>query len=144
MKIVVIAGKFDPPHEGHIAHIKAAAKLGNFLYVITHSDDIVAKSSAKGVCLLKYEVRRDLLQGLLLLYGINGKVVQSIDTDGTVAMTLEAIMPHIFAKGGDRMPHNMPNDELHVCRKIKCEVVYDVGGRKLAASSELYKRMATE
>ena len=137
---VAIAGKFDPPHEGHLANIKAAAKLGDFLIVITHFDNIVAENSAKRACILKYEVRRDLLMGLLALYGIKGDVIASVDIDGTVTETLKLIKPDILAKGGDRTPSNMPKSEIDVCKEIGCKIVYGVGGDKIASSSQLVRK----
>jgi cytidyltransferase-like protein len=47
MKTVMVAGKFDPLHEGHIDHIRKAAKLGKLL-VITHTDEVIKK--LKGRC----------------------------------------------------------------------------------------------
>lgn len=137
---VAIAGKFDPPHEGHLAHIKAAAKLGDFLIIITHFDNIVAENSAKKACILKYEVRRDLLMGLLALYRIKGDVMASVDTDGTVTETLKLIKPDIFAKGGDRVPGALPESEVDVCKEIGCKIVYGVGGGKIASSSKLVRK----
>ena len=141
MTLVVIAGKFDPPHEGHIAHIRAAAKLGDFLCIITHADNMVAQNSSKGICVLKFDVRRDLLLGLLALYKIKGNVVQAKDTDGTITESLKLIQPDIFAKGGDRNPDNMPKSEIEICKEIDCKIIYGVGGKnKIASSSKLVRR----
>jgi D-beta-D-heptose 7-phosphate kinase/D-beta-D-heptose 1-phosphate adenosyltransferase len=140
MTLVVIAGKFDPPHEGHIAHIRAAAKLGDFLCIITHSDDIVAQNSTKGICVLTFDVRRDLLLGLLLLYKIKGTVAKSTDTDGTITKSLKLIQPDILAKGGDRTPDNMPQSEIEICKEIDCKIIYGVGGDKIQSSSKLVRK----
>jgi cytidyltransferase-like protein len=43
---IAIAGKFDPVHEGHIDHIVKAAKLGDYLYIITHTDHVVVSHSS--------------------------------------------------------------------------------------------------
>jgi len=136
---VAICGKFDPIHDGHIDHIRKASKLGDYLIIITHVDDIVAKTSKKGVCSIPLETRKLLLEGLLMVLGINGEVVVSVDTDGTVTETLREIRPDILAKGGDRIITNMPGNEVSACEEIGCEIVYGVGDL-LNSSSDIMRR----
>lgn len=81
----------------------------------------------KGLHFVSLATRTAILKGLLLLLGGKGEVVVSIDTDGTVSKTLEMLKPSIFAKGGDRVPNNMPTNELEVCQRIGCEIQYGVG-----------------
>ena len=64
MKIVAVAGKFDPLHRGHIDHIKKAKKLGDKLVVITHPDYIVALNSHNGKCLMPLADRLAVLREL--------------------------------------------------------------------------------
>ena len=135
--IVAIAGKFDPIHEGHLDHIHKAYALGDYLIIITHPDDIVAKTSKKGVCLQTLFVRRTLLKGILKLLGGKGKVVVAwSDIDGTVAKTLEIYKPTIFAKGGDRVPGNLPQNEIDICQKYGIEIRYGIGDL-LGSSSDM-------
>lgn len=122
---VAIAGGFDPVHDGHWDHIQKAYHLGDWLYIITHPDEIMVRK--KGICFTKLDTRVAILKGLLLLLGGNGQVVISIDSDGSVAKTLEKLRPTIFAKGGDRIASNMPVNELEVCQRIGCEIRYGVG-----------------
>lgn len=130
---VAIAGKFDPCHEGHIDHILKAGALG-YLTIITHDDEVIKK--IKGCCNIALWAREAVLKGLLCLYNIQGCVVVSVDTDGTVALTLKLIKPDIFAKGGDRTSDNMPENEIKVCKEIGCEIHYGVGDL-LNASSKM-------
>ena len=44
---VMIAGKFDPLHDGHLDHILKAGKLG-MLIIVTHPDSIVVATSKSG------------------------------------------------------------------------------------------------
>ena len=125
MRTVMVAGKFDPLHDGHIHHIKEAAKLGDYLYVVTHSDDVLRR--IKGRVNIPYWARADIAKGVLKQYGIAGGVFCSVDDDGTVIKTLEYLKPSIFAKGGDRTPDNMPFAEIEVCKRIECELVYGIG-----------------
>jgi cytidyltransferase-like protein len=48
MIIGIVAGKFDPILAGHVQSIIKAARLCDYLIVVTHFDDIVAKTSKKG------------------------------------------------------------------------------------------------
>ena len=136
---VLIAGKFDPVHEGHIEHIIQASQLGERLIIVTHTDEIVAKNSKKGKCAVPLWARRAILRGILLFFGIKGEVVVSLDEDGTVARTLEKYHPDIFAKGGDRKDDScMPVNELEVCHRLNIRIIYGVG-RLLNSSSEIMK-----
>ncbi len=117
---VAIAGGFDPIHKGHIDHIRKASELGELTVIIATDEQLIRK---KGYRLLPFEDR------IVVVSNICGVVhaIPSIDTDGTVSETLRMIKPNIFAKGGDRTPDNMPQNELAVCAEIGCDVVYGVG-----------------
>ena len=135
MKITVVCcGAFDPFHVGHLAHIKAAKKLGDYLTVILNPDEDVIKK--RGVVFMPMGQRYELLKSLKDV----DEVMIAIDGDGTVAKTLLMLRPDILAKGGDRTPENMPQNEVEVCKKIGCEIVYNVGGQ-LASSTDLLKRL---
>lgn len=131
-----MAGKFDPIHSGHIDHIKKAKALGDYLVVITHPDDVIAKVSKKGYCLMPLEDRVAVLEELASV----GTVVVSIDGDGGCAKTLRMIHPDIFAKGGDRTLDNMPQDELDVCGELGIEIRYGVGDLLNSSSEIMGKR----
>jgi len=115
----------DPIHEGHLDHILKASKLGNYLIIITHPCDILIDK--KGYCLQSYKIRATILEAIMQYYDIHGRVVMSIDIDGTVAKTLEKLQPDIFAKGGDRDANNMPQNELEVCNECGIEIIYGQG-----------------
>lgn len=131
---VAIAGRFDPIHDGHIDHILKAKELGDELVIITHSDQVIR--DVKGKCNVPLWARCAVLRGLLLLYKINGYVTVSTDVDGTVAETLRALKPQVFAKGGDRVLGTLPENELKVCEEIGCEIRYGIGDL-LNASSKI-------
>jgi len=127
---VAIAGGFDPLHIGHIKHIEAASKLGDWLIVIVSTDrDMIRK---KGYEFMPFEERIEIVKALKWV----DEVVPSIDADGTVAKTLKVIKPDIFAKGGDRTEDNMPENEIQACKEIGCKIVYGVG-EQLQSSSGL-------
>lgn len=144
MAIVCIAGKFDPIHDGHVEHIIEAAKLGDFLTIITHTDEGVAKESKKGFCAVSLRSRKLLLEGLLIILGIKGEVIvaEPLDIDGGVSNTLRWVKPDIFAKGGDRSPSQVPipGNEVEVCKELGIKIVYGVG-RKLNESTIIMQQI---
>jgi len=130
--VVAIAGKFDPVHEGHIDHILKATKLGDYLLIITHNDESVAKFSKKGKCAVALWARKMILEGIIAVNNIRGRVVVAEENGDSTnspicAGTLRKYKPNIFAKGGDRTPDNMPKEEIEVCKEIGCRIVYGTG-----------------
>ena len=136
-RLVIVAGGFDPIHSGHIDHIKKATLLGDVLMVITHRDQTL--SEKKGFCLLPIADRFAVLKELRSVH----RVVEAIDTDGTVAETLRKYRPDIFAKGGDRDASSMPENELKVCDEIGCQIFYGIGDL-LNSSTDLVRTLTKE
>ena len=128
MAIVAVSGGFDPPHFGHVRLIKGAAKHGDVI-VILNSDDWLMRK--KGYVFMPYEQREEMM------YAIKGvmDVVAVNDDDGTVCKTLEVLRPDYFANGGDRTAENTP--ELKMCCDLGIKPLWNVGGEKVASSSEL-------
>lgn len=131
MRVVAVAGGFDPVHIGHVEHIKAANLLGGKLIVMLNSDDCMVKK--KGRPFMPFEERKAILESLKWV----DEVVPVIDKDRTVTESLRYYRPDIFAKGGDRTPDNMPQSELDVCKELGIEIIYDIGGEKVQSSSKL-------
>ena len=132
MKTVAITVDFDLIHDGHMEHIREASKLGDHLIVIVDPD--IPLREKRGYVIKPLPVRLRIADGIKYV----DEVRVSIDTDGTCANTLKIIQPNIFAKGGDRTPDNMPQNEIEVCREIGCEIVYGVG-RQLNSSTKLFE-----
>lgn len=135
MKTVMVSGKFDPPHEGHIDHIVKASKLGDYLIVIVQPDEGV-RFVKQGKCELPLWARVALLKGVLLYYRIKGDVFVGVDIDGRSVRSLRFFNPNIYAKGGDRTSSSLPVDELRTCEEIGCRVAFGIGDL-LGSSSQI-------
>lgn len=129
--IAWVCGYFDPKHDGHRSHFRAARALAGplgRLGVIIHPDELCIKK--KGFC---YQPLAERIQALLEEPEIS-VVVVSIDTDGTVTKTLSLLLRtgDILAKGGDRSPdqHPIPQSEIDACIKVGARIVYNVGEPK--------------
>jgi len=132
---VCCSGGFDPIRKGHLSYLREAKKLGDVLIVILNPDsDMVRK---KGYCFQTYEERKDIISDLNYV----DFVVKSIDEDGTVAKTLKLVKPQIYAKGGDRTPNNMAQNEVDTCNEIDCKIVYGVGEPRTDSSQDLVRRV---
>lgn len=135
-RLVVASGFFDPLNgKGHITYIQEAKKLGDYLIVILDNDIQLRLKKGK----MFYPTIEDRLAIIREMRSVD-QVVVSIDIEGLpIPKTLALIRPHIFAKGGDRIPGNMPQCEVDVCREIGCEIVYNVGDEKTTSSQELVR-----
>jgi len=133
-KIVMVSGKFDPAHNGHINHMLQASKLGGYLIVVVQPDEGVI--AVKGKCQVPLWARMALMNGVLLNYGIKGRVCEGLDKDGKSVESLLSYRPDFYAKGGDRKPDNMVQAEIDVCEEIGCEIVYGVS-EQLNQSSKM-------
>lgn len=131
--IVAVSGGFTILHHGHVRLIRDAAKYGNVI-VILNSD--AWQQRKYGKIISSYENRAEVL------YAIKGvmDVVPVDDSDGTVCEALKRIKPAYFANGGDRTAENTP--ELTVCLDYAITPLWNVGGSKVASSSELVRAHA--
>ena len=92
-----------------------------------------AYSLKKGFEFMPLKERVKIIEALRIV----DEVFVSIDEDRSVCKSIEAIKPHIFAKGGDRYSGEIPEGEI--CRRIRCEIV-DGLGKKIQSSSDLVAR----
>ncbi len=132
-KIVAVSGGFDPIHVGHIRLLKEAKKLGKKLTVILNNDNWLKKKKRR--VFMPQEERKEIIEAMecvddviLTAHGPNPK-------DMSVCAELKKIRPDIFANGGDRKEDNVP--EITVCKELKIEMAWNVGGEKIKSSSEL-------
>ena len=133
--VVAVCGGFDPIHVGHIKHFREAKKLGDILVVMLNTDNWLIKK--KGYIFMTFEERKEIIESIRYV----DKVTPVIDTNGSVAKTLEKLKPNIFAKGGDRTIDNIPASEINVCERLGIKIVFSVGGGKVQSSSWLIDKM---
>jgi len=106
--IVLVTGGFDPIHSGHIAYFKAAASLGDELYVGINSDEWLVRKKRKAF--LTWDERAAIISELKPVTG----VLSFDDSDNTAinaiikALSINLNNHVIFANGGDRGKDNIP------------------------------------
>lgn len=134
-KVVAVSGYFDPPTPSHISYFKEAKALGDKLVIILNNDEQLLLKRAGTH--LEGRIRYPLQDRIRILEAFKwvDEVFVSIDEDGTIAESLRAVKPNIFAKGGDRVINNLPQAELKACEDIGCEIVCGVGCEKTHSSS---------
>lgn len=131
MPTVAISGGFTVLHEGHTRLIEAAAEYGNVI-VILNSDDWVKRKYGKVV--RPWSARAEVLMALKYVHS----VILAYDDDGTVCETLKKMKPDYFANGGDRKKGNTP--EVKICSDCGIKTLWNVGGGKIASSSEILRK----
>ena len=128
MPTVAISGGFDPIHPGHVRLIHDSALYGDVVVILNNDQWLKRK---KGFVFLDWLSRAYILRAIK---GVS-KVIGVDDNDGTVCKALEELKPNFFANGGDRTAENTPEKEL--CEKLGIVMLWNIGGEKIASSSEL-------
>ena len=135
--IIIVSGGFDPIHKGHVALFKEASVKGK-VHILLNSDEWLSRK--KGVPLLPFETRREVLVNLSCIHRVHSVE----DSDDTVASGLKALRKQypntkmIFANGGDRKADNTP--EALVSKEYKIELDWNVGGGKIDSSSDILSK----
>ena len=130
MNIVICTGGFDPCHSGHIEYFKEARKLGDRLVVGLNSDAWLSRK--KGRPFMPWEDR------LAVVSNIRGVdwAIEFNDSDNTAIDAIRQVQAQfpndkiIFANGGDRTQHNIP--EMCISN---VDFVFGVGGTDKRNSS---------
>jgi D-beta-D-heptose 7-phosphate kinase/D-beta-D-heptose 1-phosphate adenosyltransferase len=132
--IVLVTGGFDPLHSGHIHYFTDAKKLGDILVVGVNSDNWLRRK--KGKAFMPNWERSLIIQNLKMV----DMVITFNDDDDTANNAIwkvKQIFPQkkkiIFANGGDRNAHNIPEVGWP-----DVEFVFGVGGiDKINSSSKI-------
>jgi len=136
--IVVVSGGFDPVHIGHVRMFNEAKKLGHKLIVILNNDNWL--KAKKGYAFMGEQERKEIIEAFEAVDEVVISSHPEDPADMSVCDELRMIKPHIFANGGDRTDHNVP--EIPVCEEMGCNMIYNVGqGGKVQSSSWLVNKM---
>lgn len=137
-RIVAVSGGFDPVHIGHVRMFEAAKKLGDHLVVILNNDNWLKKK--KGYVFMDECERMEIIKGFRAVDEVVLSFHKIDPTDMSVCDELRTLKPHIFANGGDRVRHNVP--EVSVCKEMGTKMVFSVGlGGKIQSSSWLVGKL---
>lgn len=132
--VVAVSGGFDPVHVGHVRMFEKAKKLGDWLVVILNNDNWLRQK--KGYVFMSEKERKEVIKALRPVDEVFITKHPKNPTDMSVCRELEIVRPDVFANGGDRNKANIP--EVPVCRKIGCDMVFNIGqGGKVQSSSWL-------
>lgn len=133
---VMVSGAFCPVHVGHVRLLYGASRFGSVV-VALNSDDWYRRKHERAP-FMRWKERCEILAA----FGVVGRVVRVDDLDGTVCEAIRREQPAAFANGGDRTPESCSAAEVELCRQMGVEVLWNVGGPKIASSSELLRRSA--
>lgn len=105
-RVVVTAGCFDVLHSGHVALLRRARGLGDFLVVCLNSDASIARLKGPSRPVVAGADRAAVLAGL-----------QSVDavmvfTEDTPHEVIRRLRPDVYVKGGDYTLADLPEREL--------------------------------
>ena len=64
MKISIVSGGFDPIHSGHLAYLKSAREISDYLIVALNSDDWLINKKKK--VFMPFEERKNILKDQLM------------------------------------------------------------------------------
>jgi len=131
-RVVLANGCFDLLHVGHVRYLEAARRLGDVLFVGINADAAVARLKGPGRPLMPLAERLELVAALRF---VDHVVVFEEDT---AERLVEAIRPHVHAKGTDYTVERVP--EAAAVRAAGGEVAI-VGDPKDHATRDIIGRV---
>jgi len=131
-RVVFTNGAFDVLHVGHVRMLEAAAALGDVLVVGVNADASVRASKGAGRPLAPAAERAEVVAA------VAGVDLVFVFEDATVDRLLEALRPHVHAKGREYAEATHP--EAATNRGLGIEMAF-VGDAKSHAASDVLERM---
>ncbi|WP_240914705.1 phosphoribosylglycinamide formyltransferase [Roseimicrobium sp. ORNL1] len=110
-KLVFTNGCFDLLHAGHVRYLRQARALGDGLVVALNSDSSVRTLKGESRPINSQEDRAEIL---MALQSVNGVVIFD---EPRATKLIEAIRPHIYAKGGDYTVETLDAGEREALNK---------------------------
>ena len=118
MKIVLVAGCFDPLHVGHLHHLEQAITYGTELVVAVTSDKQVTKEKGYGRPVFTEELRAHMLKALRI-------VSRVVIVDSTIE-ALYKVQPDVFVKGIEYKGRIRGEDQAY-CDQHKVKIAFTDG-----------------
>ncbi len=141
MKISIVSGGFDPIHSGHIAYLKSAREISDYLIVALNSDEWLINKKKK--VFMSFEERKNILINIECVDEVMGFKDDDLGSCIDALNKIKEKYPKhdlIFCNGGDRNKNNIP--EMAV-KDINFE--FGIGGTgKQNSSSSLLKNWKYE
>lgn len=117
----------QPIHAGHIDLLREANKKCGILIVALNSDE--SSRCKSGYCFLPFEHRAAVLESCVYV----DFVIEN--PNNSMCEILQKLPAKRYFKGGDITEENIYKGEKDACLTRGIEIVYGVGGKKTASSS---------
>lgn len=117
--IVLTNGAFDLLHVGHVRYLQGAAEHGQHLVVAVNSDTSVRAAKGPSRPMIPDHERAEIVAALAVADWV------VIFDDKTVEPIIEAIRPHVHAKGTDYTADSVPEAALVKRLGGRVEIVGD-------------------
>lgn len=131
-QIVLANGIFDVLHVGHVRYLEGAKREGDVLVVAVNSDASAARLKGPGRPVLNQQARAQLVAALGCVDYV------TIFDEPTVEPLLDALRPHVHAKGTDYTTDTVP--ERHAAQRIGARVAI-VGDPKQHSTTDLIQQV---
>lgn len=115
-RVVLTNGCFDLLHAGHVRYLNEARALGDALLVAINSDASARELKGPGRPVHTAEDRAEILRGLRSV----DRVVEFADKRATGV--IEALRPHVYAKGGDYTAESLIPEEKALLEDLGTEI----------------------
>lgn len=116
--IIWTNGCFDILHEGHIAYLKKAKELGNYLIVGLNSDESVTKLKGKDRPIRPEQARAEILSAFQFVD------YMMIFPETSVEEYLYKLQPQIFVKAGDYNIEKMSQAERKAVESYNGKIIF--------------------
>jgi rfaE bifunctional protein nucleotidyltransferase chain/domain len=132
-RVVFANGCFDILHGGHVSYLEAARSAGDLLIVGVNSDASVHELKGEGRPIVPERERAELLAGMEAVDHV------VLFDEPTCAPLLEALRPHVHAKGTDYTLDTVPERETSLALGIEILIA---GAPKQNATRKLIQQMS--
>jgi len=115
-KMVFTNGCFDLLHVGHVRYLKQARELGDALIVAVNSDASVRELKGPTRPVNTQDDRAEILMALDCVSGV------IVFDEPRATHLIEAIQPHVYAKGGDYTVETLNAEERDALQKAGADI----------------------